>query len=45
MKKHTIAQQNDSAFGILGRSQKFSAIGLEAQGDLQQNNHGLGFNL
>jgi hypothetical protein len=45
MKTPTIAQQKGKTVGLLGRSRQFTAFGLEAQGDLQQNNHGLGFNL
>jgi hypothetical protein len=45
MKKHSIAQQNDSASGILGRSRQFAVFGLDAQNHVQLNNHGLGFNL
>jgi hypothetical protein len=45
MKKHSIAQQSDSASGILGQTQQFAAFGLDAQSNAQLNNHGLGFNL
>jgi hypothetical protein len=45
MKKHSIAQQNDSAPGILGQIRQFAAFGLDAQSKAQLNNHGLGFNL
>jgi hypothetical protein len=44
MKNHSIAQQNDIAFGILGQTRQFAAFGLAAQSNAQLNNHGLGFN-
>ena len=45
MKNHSMAQQNDSAFGILGQTRQFAAFGLAAQSNAQLNNYGLGFKL
>jgi hypothetical protein len=45
MKNHSIAPQNDIAFGILGQTRQFSAFGLDALINAQLNNHGLDFYL